>query len=463
MFIPCSSPSPPSPSPRQVDILKGHGIQTIDTKLLPVEHLKVLVDDGDGQEDTRAGTNGAHHVSNDREGSDEDTTGGGSRGDDALQLTVQTAFPMAGQDSLLLLELLGHITGRGARDLDPGLGEESADPQHEDNVDDKVNRVLEGIDDMMRGLHVVGGTTGSEELRGSLMGFPDTKESNKQVIGEAIVEHLGDHEDIGGQGGLEHDGHVGGVEELNGVDGLMTPELVGLDGELDTEALEIDDEGEDGDGGDEIGDVGEVGAVKGLLEGTSLVGPGEEEVEEGNDGTLELGAPTNIDGGGGEGLPDNGLTNVGGDEEGDTRSKAITLLEHLIQKDNDHTGHEQLKDQKEADSGSQVGGGTVKTGEDSDHGLTQVEDNGKELLGPAKEDPIFLEVVIHLDDVGPGQKLHDHARCNDGRDTQFHEGTTVRGKDHTHPVEGIRRVRRHDPVQGNLGADKENEEGDGGP
>ncbi len=58
-------------------------------------------------------------------------------------------------------------------------------------------------------------------------------------------EHLGDNEYIGGESALKHDGHVRGVEELDGVGTTLTAEAVALDGDLNAEALEVDDDGED--------------------------------------------------------------------------------------------------------------------------------------------------------------------------------------------------------------------------
>jgi hypothetical protein len=54
-------------------------------------------------------------------------------------------------------------------------------------------------------------------------------------------------------------------------------------------------------------------------------------VEEGDDGALELGAAARVDGGGRERLPDDGLADVGGDEQGDARAKSVPLLQQLIQ------------------------------------------------------------------------------------------------------------------------------------
>lgn len=56
-----------------------------------------------------------------------------------------------------------------------------------------------------------------------------------------------------------------------------------------------------------------------------LVLPSCQQVEQSNDCTLKFSATPSVDGGRGEGLPDNGLANVCGNEEGDTRTKTIAL------------------------------------------------------------------------------------------------------------------------------------------
>lgn len=74
------------------------------------------------------------------------------------------------------------------------------------------------------------------------------------VLGEAAPEELGEEEQVGDEGGLEDDGHVGGVEELDGDGALVRRRLAAGDGELDAEALEEDDEHEDdGCGGETKG------------------------------------------------------------------------------------------------------------------------------------------------------------------------------------------------------------------
>jgi hypothetical protein len=54
--------------------------------------------------------------------------------------------------------------------------------------------------------------------------------------------------------------------------------------------------------------------------------------------------------------------------------------------------------------------------------------------------------------------LHNHARGDDGRDTEFHEGTLVGGEDDSEPVEGVSAFLLGDAVERNLAANKINEE-----
>jgi len=65
------------------------------------------------------------------------------------------------------------------------------------------------------------------------------------------------------------------------------------------------------------------------------------------------------------------------------------------------------------------------------------------LLSSIKEGSV-LGGISDLDDLGSGEKLHNETRGNDGRDSQLHQGSSVRGQDNTDPVEGIGRVRAHD-------------------
>lgn len=65
--------------------------------------------------------------------------------------------------------------------------------------------------------HVIRNSRSSIELGRAFTGFPDTQKLNEKVVGEARVHHLANEEDVGREGGLEHDGHVGCVEKTDGV------------------------------------------------------------------------------------------------------------------------------------------------------------------------------------------------------------------------------------------------------
>jgi hypothetical protein len=74
---------------------------------------------------------------------------------------------------------------------------------------------------------------------------------------------------------LQHDGHVGSVEQPNWVAAAHATLLCRFDWNLNTEALEIDDGGEDCEGGEEVHDVWQILAEKSLAKRELLVWPGE--------------------------------------------------------------------------------------------------------------------------------------------------------------------------------------------
>jgi hypothetical protein len=208
--------------------------------------------------------------------------------------------------------------------------------------------------------------------------LPNTEQPDENVIGETAEEHLREDEDVGSQGGLQHDRHVGGVEELDGVGSTLSTEPVRLDRDLDTEALKVDDGGENDDGGDEVHDVGEATTPESLTKSATLVVPGEEEVEEGNESTLEFWSTTGVDGGGRECLPDDGLANVGSNEERDTGTETVTLLEKFIEENDDESGDDELDDQQKADTSAEVTWLAIKAGKDVDGGLTKRDNQGED-------------------------------------------------------------------------------------
>jgi len=353
----------------------------------------------DSHEDTSTTTKSTNEVTDNGKSTNAGTTEGSSSRDDTLELTVHGLITVTGHNKTLLLELLGNIARAGTGDLDPGLGEGGACNEHVCDEEGGVDGVKKGIleverrgpaqkssaiaygADVRRGFnsHVVDKTGDGEHLRRALASLPDSDHLNQKVVAEARVEHLTDEEDVGGKGRLEHDGHVGGVEETDGVRTTHTTLARRLDGDLDAETLEVDDGAEDGNGSDQVHDVGQVLAVEGLLEGKLLVGPGDQKVDKGNDGTLELRTSAGVDGGRRESLPDDRLADVGGDEEGDTTAETVALLEELIEEDNNQSGGEKLDNEENTDTSTEVRGLAVKTGQDVNAGLAEGQDDGEEL------------------------------------------------------------------------------------
>lgn len=177
----------------------------------------------DSEKNTGTRAESTEEVASDRESANASTTEGGSRGNNTLQLLVHGLFTVTGHDETLLLELLGNIPGRRARNFNPGLGENGASDEHVGDVDDSVDlhaklsklfrsiyfsdtyRVKKGLGKVQRRGHVVGNARGGVELSRTLTRLPDSEETDEEVIAEAGVEHLRDEEDVGAQGGLEHD------------------------------------------------------------------------------------------------------------------------------------------------------------------------------------------------------------------------------------------------------------------
>lgn len=109
--------------------------------------FEVAVDDGDGKEDTSSATKRTEKVTTNGESTNASTSESGSSGDDTLELLVHRLLTVTGHDKTLLLKLLGDIARRRARDLDPGLGEDSACNEHVDDEDSGLERVGEGLSD----------------------------------------------------------------------------------------------------------------------------------------------------------------------------------------------------------------------------------------------------------------------------------------------------------------------------
>ena len=288
---------------------------------------------------------------------------------------------MPGHNKTLIFQLLRDIARGRTRDLDPGLAKDGTGYDDEGGVDDCVDWIKEGLGEIMGRGHVVCDSGAGIELGRALFGFPLADELDEEVVREAIPEHLRDHEDVGGESRLQHDGHIGGVEETDWVAAAHAALAGGFDGDFDTEALEVDHCGEDSDCAEEVHDVGEVGSVERFLQGSCLVWPCDEEVEEGDDCAFKFFAAASVDSGWGEGAPNDGLADAGCDEEGDAAAEAVAFLQELIEENDHKTSHYELDNEEEADASTEVGGLAIETCQDKDAGLAEGENDREELLG----------------------------------------------------------------------------------
>lgn len=190
-------------------------------------------------ENTGTAAESTHQIADNRKSTNAGTTESGGGRDDALELTVHALITVTGHNHTLLLELLGNVAGRRARDFDPGLGEGGACNEHVGGEDGSVDGVEKSIGKVERRAHVVNETAGGENLGAALASLPNTEHLDEKVVGKLVVKHLAEKEDVGGESRLEHDGHVRGVEEADGV-GAAHATLAGrLDGNLDAEAWEL--------------------------------------------------------------------------------------------------------------------------------------------------------------------------------------------------------------------------------
>ena len=249
----------------------------------------------------------------------------------------------------------------------------------------------------------------------ALLGLPSTDDSDEEVVGEASVQHLADQEEIGGESGLQpiasvskshcgqlgsldlHDGHIGGVEEADWVAASHATLAVALNWKLDTERLEIDHSGEDETGGQEVGHVWQIWAEESLTKSEWLVWPGDEKVDEGENGTLELRATASVDSHWAESLPKDLLADIGGNEERDTRAETVALLEELVKEDDNQASDDKLDDEQDANTETKLRWWTVETADDIDACLTEAHKHSQELLSGLVQFPVALQVHVDID------------------------------------------------------------------
>ena len=128
-------------------------------------------------------------------------------------------------------------------------------------------------------------------------------------------------------------------------------------------------------------------------------------MEQCDDCSFKFWSSPGVDGCWGESLPDDGLADVRGNEQGNTTSKPITLLQQFVQKDNNETCYHELDNQEHADTCTKIGWLSIKTCEHIDTSLAKGNDDSKEFLGGLVEFAVGLQVKIDVDEMCTSKKL----------------------------------------------------------
>lgn len=426
---------------------------------LPLVLFPVLIDVGHRQQDTSAGADGTHEVCDDGQSPDAHATEGRCGGDVAVELLSEGphGVAVALQEVLLVPQVAGDLVGVLAGHLNPGDGEQGAHGEHECHVQQGVQRVGGGLSQGVRGADVVHQASHRDQLlRVVVVRLPAPQELHQGVGAVSLEQQLRDEVEVGDQGGLQDDGHIGGVEQLDGVVHLLAAGALGAHGQLDFEALEVHHHAEDGDGGQELHHVGHALAVEGLLQRLGLVGASEEELEGVDDGALKLGACALVEGVGAQRLPHDALADVGGDEQRDGRPQAVAALKHVIDQHHQQAGNEELRDDEDAVEDTELGGRAVHAGPNVHHGLAKGDEQTERRLGCLHELAVTLDILINVDDLGPHQELNNEACGDDGTGTQLHHGTTAGRHDHACPVQRVCPAGSLDAIERQLRAHQEN-------
>lgn len=152
-----------------------------------LKRLKVLINDRDREQDTSTRTNRTEEVGHDRQRADAHTAERRGDGDVPVELLFNLDVAMTFDDHLLLLELLGNISGGRTRDFDPSLREQRASGEHEGDVEDGVQRICRDVSQRRRRRNVIYQTTSGDELTIAFALVPATKELDEKVTTVSLV------------------------------------------------------------------------------------------------------------------------------------------------------------------------------------------------------------------------------------------------------------------------------------
>merc|ERR1719506_2398883 len=431
--------------------------------LLLHDDLEVLVDDRNRHQDPRTRSNCTDNIREDRQQADAHSTARCRDRNVPVQHIHRGGVAVARNEGALVLEFLGNVLRRRPGDVNPEAREHRRRRDDEQNVAETVNRVLEETRQRAWRRDVVHHSADRDRLPGVVSLLPLAQQIDEHVRLEALVQKLREEVRVRDEGRLQDHRRVRGVEQLDGVRVLRAAHLRAAHGQVNPEALEVDDNEEYQQCREQVGEIRRVPAVERFFQGRNLVRPRDEQVEEGNDRTLELAAFRALDHGRRKSAPHHRLADRGRDEEGDRRAEPVPLLEKFVEHDDDHAGEEELDDNQDRVSRAELFEVAVHTGHNVRDCLDDGDEQADKLLRTLEELLVLLVAVVHLEHLDTRQQLHNHSRGDDWRDTKLHQSAAVGCKDHAHPVERIGGAGAEHAVERDLRADQVDEQGNDRP
>mmetsp|Transcript_25675 Transcript_25675/g.53602 ORF Transcript_25675/g.53602 Transcript_25675/m.53602 type:complete len:208 (-) Transcript_25675:983-1606(-) len=185
-------------------------------RILPHKRLVQVINDRHRQQYPCPRPNRSHVIRHHRQKPYANTAQRRRDGDVTSQNPRRGRIPMTLHHHLILPHLTRHIPHRRPANLRPSPSEDGAGGERKHQVKQRVERIVKHIRQCRGGRNVVRQSSHGNRVRhrGGAGGGdgPLPEEFDEGRVRLLVVQHLGDEVDVGDEGGLEDDGHVGGVE-----------------------------------------------------------------------------------------------------------------------------------------------------------------------------------------------------------------------------------------------------------
>lgn len=158
-------------------------------------------------------------------------------------------------------------------------------------------------------------------------------------------------------------------------------------------------------------------------------------------------------GNGGETAPHDCLGHIDGNEEtGSWISNTVSFGHDIVEKHGYNGSESELENDEDSITSSNLIQWAVHAWPSVSEGLPECNKNTDKFLSSIEELFLFSNILVDFDKFCACEQLHDHRWSDERRNTEFHEGSTIRSKNDSHPIEGIRASVFNDAEEGNLAA-----------